>query len=1051
MAANEKEVKIRISGKVDNSLNAASQKVDKAFSKMTKLAKSATLVGGVAATAALTGAVEAGSSFESQMSTVEAISGATEKQITQLEEKAKEMGATTQFTATESGQAMEYMAMAGWKTKDMLNGIGGIMNLAAASGEDLAGTSDIVTDALTAFNLQAKDSAHFADILAQASSNSNTNVSMMGETFKYVAPIAGSLKYSAEDTTVSIGLMANAGIKASQSGTTLRKIMSETAGGITLVSKAYAKAGEKTGKYKIETANADGSMKDWSQTVETLREQFSKMTEEEQAMNAESIAGKTAMSGLLAIVNASDKDYKKLTNSIDNASGAAERMAKIRLDNLQGDVAIFQSALEGKGIELYDELKEPMRDIVQSATDWLEEIDVARVVDDFKDFGSAVLDFADPLLEVGEWMIENPDAIAGPLTGIGGALTSGKILTTLPKVTKGIGEFAKILTAHPWVAGGMLAVSALTGIGVAATKAQKMAADASLDRHFGDIALSMDQIQDAADNIIGSKRLEAVSELLSSMKVSDSLLKDIDKAAKNIKKVDWKLSVGLNLSEDDMTEYEKNVKEYISTAQNLIEEKGYSVTVATNVLFEDGSVASGIIEDNNNFYKKMDEEAGRLSKKINKKLKKAMKDGLTVDLKEEIDGLLSQLSEITNAMTEAENEASWEMLETEFSGKDLDADSFERLQKKVDENIEKTNEGAKSAYQEMLTCINGQRNMGEITDAEHEEKRKEYEKAYYETQADALNQGSEFIYNTLMDAYGEDIANGTMSSSDWNALNSLVSSSGIPEKMQELSEQAKANGYDLSGELAEYPALLEEITKASSGYDWRDMAMDSLTGTDPKETKEHNAADQKLEKRAQDWIHEENALDILFKGRNLDFSGAFKELQKQNEIPMAGKKAGEVFEQYFKNAVKSGLSTGVTANLPLTINPSVDGAVVGIKGDKKGKEKNLTHIFPLPGYAQGTISTKAHIAAVSEGNKTEAIIPIDGSARSRRLYETTGKLMGYNKNPAQGMTFAPTINITLTGKATSEDKNEIRNLVQKELEKQYKKMVRDNKRFNMRQ
>lgn len=1050
MAANEKEVKIRISGKVDNSLNAASQKVDKAFSKMTKLAKSATLVGGAAAAAALTGAVEAGSSFESQMSTVEAISGATEKQITQLEEKAKEMGATTKFTATESGQAMEYMAMAGWKTKDMLNGIGGIMDLAAASGEDLAGTSDIVTDALTAFNLQAKDSAHFADILAQASSNSNTNVSMMGETFKYVAPIAGSLKYSAEDTAVSIGLMANAGIKASQSGTTLRKIMSNTAGGITLVSKAYAKAGEKTGKYTIETANADGSMKDWSWTVETLREQFSKMTEEEQAMNAESIAGKTAMAGLLAIVNASDKDYKKLTNSIDNASGAAERMAKIRLDNLQGDVTIFQSALEGKGIELYDELKEPMRDIVQSATDWMEEIDVARVVDDFKDFGSAVLDFAEPFLQVGEWMIKNPDAIAGPLAGIGGAITSGKILTILPKVTKGIGEFAKILTAHPWVAGGMLAVSALTGIGVAATKAQKMAADASLDRHFGDIALSMDQIQDAADNIIGSKRLEAVSELLSSMKVSDGLLKDMDKATKNIKKVDWKLSVGLNLSEDDMTEYEENVKGYISTAQNLIEEKGYSVTVATNVLFEDESVASGIIEDNNNFYKKMDEEAGRLSKKINKKLKKAMKDGLTVDLKKEIDGLLSQLSEITNAMTEAENEASWEMLETEFSGKDLDADSFERLQKKVDENIEKANEGAKSSYQELLTNINAQRNMGEITDAEHEEKRKEYEKAYYRTQADALNRGSEFIYNTLMDTYGEDIANGTMSSSDWNALNSLVSSSGMPGKMRELSEQAKANGYDLSGELAEYPALLEEITKASSGYDWRDMAMDSLAGTDPKETMEHNAADQKLKKRAQELIHEENAFDILFKGRNLDFSGAFKELQKQNEIPMAGKKAGEVFEQYFKNAVKSGLSTGVTANLPLTINPSVNGAVVGIKGDKKGKEKDPIHIFPLPGYAQGTISTKAHIAAVSEGNKTEAIIPIDGSARSRRLYETTGKLMGYNKNQAQGMTFAPTINITLTGKATPEDKNEIRNLVQKELEKQYKKMVRDDKRFDMR-
>ena len=221
MAA-EKEVQIRISGKVDNSLNAVSQKVDKAFSKMMKVAKSATLVGGAAATAAVTGAVKVGSSFESQMSTVGAISGAAEKQIMQLEEKAKEMGATTQFTATESGQAMEYMAMAGWKTKDMLNGIGGIMDLAAASGEDLAGTSDIVTDALSAFKMEAKESAHFSDVLAAASSNSNTNVGILGESFKEVAPVAGSMKYSIEDVSLTLGLMANQSVKGSKAGTSLK-------------------------------------------------------------------------------------------------------------------------------------------------------------------------------------------------------------------------------------------------------------------------------------------------------------------------------------------------------------------------------------------------------------------------------------------------------------------------------------------------------------------------------------------------------------------------------------------------------------------------------------------------------------------------------------------------------------------------------------------------------------------------------------------------------------------------------------------------------------
>lgn len=193
-------------------------------------------------TAAVTGlgtaAVKTAADFDQEMSKVAAISGATGSDFDSLREKAREMGAKTKFSASEAASAMEYMAMAGWKTGDMLDGIEGIMNLAAASGEDLATTSDIVTDALTAFGLSAADSGHFADILAAASSNANTNVSMMGETFKYCAPIAGALGFSAEDTAEAIGLMANSGIKASQAGTSLRSIMNNLAGEVTFAFNA---------------------------------------------------------------------------------------------------------------------------------------------------------------------------------------------------------------------------------------------------------------------------------------------------------------------------------------------------------------------------------------------------------------------------------------------------------------------------------------------------------------------------------------------------------------------------------------------------------------------------------------------------------------------------------------------------------------------------------------------------------------------------------------------------------------------------------------------
>ena len=232
-----------------------------------------------------TAAVKTAADFDSAMSQVAAVSGATGADLEALRDKAREMGSKTKFSASEAAEAMNYMAMAGWKTSDMLSGIEGIMNLAAASGEDLATTSDIVTDALTAFGLSAADSGHFADILAAASSNANTNVSMMGETFKYCAPIAGALGFSAEDTAEAIGLMANAGIKSSQAGTSLRTVMNSLAGEVKI-------CGAGIGEVTVATSNADGSMRDLSDILADCRVAFAGLSESEKAAAAEALVGK---------------------------------------------------------------------------------------------------------------------------------------------------------------------------------------------------------------------------------------------------------------------------------------------------------------------------------------------------------------------------------------------------------------------------------------------------------------------------------------------------------------------------------------------------------------------------------------------------------------------------------------------------------------------------------------------------------------------------------------------------------------------------------------
>lgn len=310
-------------------------------------------------------AVKTATDFEAGMSEVKAISGATGSEFDALRDKAIEMGAKTKFSASDSADAFKYMAMAGWDASQMMDGIAGIMDLAAASGEDLATTSDIVTDALTAFGLQASDSAHFADVLAQASSKSNTNVGLMGETFKYVAPVAGALGYSIEDTAVAIGLMANSGIKGSQAGTALRST-------ITRLAKPVGEAKDAVEELKISITNTDGTMKPLSQTMVELREKFAGLTEEQKAQYAAMLAGQEGMSGLLAIVNASDEDFQKLTDEINNANGAAEDMASVMMDNTAGAVEQLKGALESAGILIGEKLTPYIRDLAEWITGLVE-------------------------------------------------------------------------------------------------------------------------------------------------------------------------------------------------------------------------------------------------------------------------------------------------------------------------------------------------------------------------------------------------------------------------------------------------------------------------------------------------------------------------------------------------------------------------------------------------------------------------------------------------------------------------------------------------------
>lgn len=472
-------------GKSADTLSSKLTATGKAFTTTgTTLTKSLTVpIVGLA-----TAAVKTAADFETAMAEVQAISGATGEDFTKLENLALEMGRTTIFSASEAAEGLKYMAMAGWETNDMLDALEGVMLLAAASGEDLGTVSDIVTDAMTAFGLEASEAAHFADVLAQASNSSNTNVALLGESFKYVAPVAGALGFSIEDTAVALGLMANQGIKAGSAGTQLRRILANM---IDPTDKQAAAMED----LNLEITNADGTMKSLDEIMVDLRAGFEGLTEEEQAFYAATIGGTQGMAGLLAIVNTSEEDFNRLTESIAGSDGAAQEMADIMSETLGVQLKLLQSAIEGVAIEFGNIL-----------------IPVISKVVDF------LTDLADKIANLSDEEKEQIVRIAAIVAAIGPVLTIiGKVLTVLGQMSSGIGAIKALGTAKgiTGIVGALGTVAApLAGI-IAGIVAFKVAWDnnigglrdkvqAGIDYFVETVGPAFESIKDSLIRIVGN-------------------------------------------------------------------------------------------------------------------------------------------------------------------------------------------------------------------------------------------------------------------------------------------------------------------------------------------------------------------------------------------------------------------------------------------------------------------------------------------------------------------------------------------------------------------
>ena len=803
-------------------------------------------IGVLGVTAGVVDTVNTYKDFQLTMSEVGAISEATHEEILSLTESAKQYGATTKFTATESAEAFKYMAEAGWKVSEMQDGIGGIINLAAATGEDIGTTSDIVTDALTAFNYQASDSAHFADVLAKSASSSNTDVSKMGETFKYVGSMAGALGYSIEDVGIAAGLMANAGVKSSMSGTALNQIFTRLSTNTNGARDAISALG-------IEFYNTDGSARDWLDVMTELRTATADYTDEQKANLANTVAGTSAQKGLLAILNATDDSYNGLVTSIYNADGAAQSMADTMMDNLYGSITLFQSALEGVKNTIGERAEPYLRTAIDALTEQLP--DASEKINAFMNsfdmsvermtaseawknadmFGKLDIAF-DELIGTPfkEWISSDgvslissgindlfgnamkilPGGQKATLTSwlsagllgigtsklIGGAKSVVPVLTSISSAISGIssaatnagsiGEFVTNLSGIASPAGLAVAgIAATTAAVIAVTSAvaayNEEVKQASLEENFGHISLSDTQAQDLADGILNQKYLVNVDYALGEARNVEQFRQDAEDALDANKPLEFKGSVGVELTADEQNAYTSNIKTFIDAKIKEIETLPWTATIHAET-YLGGTEEGETLEQSIKEWARADNlKLTNLSNDLSAAVEDALVDGIIdVDEQAAISALQEKINNITARWNEAEQQAELDWIQQEYghlSAADLDSGSFTKLMSALHERQEtgaaKVQEDVTNWYAE----LNAMMGAGRIT-PEQNRRYHELTKSYVKGQnGNELKTILDLGTNTLSDTYGDLITENT------ERINSL----GGGTTMQNLNEWAE--------------------------------------------------------------------------------------------------------------------------------------------------------------------------------------------------------------------------------------------------------------------
>ena len=747
----------------------------------------------------MTDAINTYSDFGATMSRVEALANANESQMVRLTQTAKDMGASTKFSATESAEAFTYMAQAGWGVNDMIDGIGGVMSLAAADGLDLASTTSIVSNALTAFGLSAKDTAQFADVLAVASSASNTDVYNLGESLKYAAPVMGALGYNIQDTALALGLMSNNAITGSMAGTALRTSLTNMAKPTDQMAAAMT-------KYGISLTDSEGNMKSLRGVMENLRGSLGGLSESEQTAAAAAIFGKEAMAGMLAIINASDEDWNNLAQQIDNSAGAADRMAETMQDNLAGALEEMGGAVETAQITFGQRMEPYITSIAGFVTESMPAVEAG--IDSIMDFVDAKVDTvgqkirtltlsdewkdADTVGKINlawdkliaepsaNWMKETGVHIAtgilggmvseaakilpgGEKAGIMSWLSAGTLIKGADKVVSGVKGIVGVLGEISPMAGkfGIAAVAiaaGVTAIAVAVDNYNQKSINKSLEDHFGSIALSAEQVKAVAENILEQDYLVNVNASLGAIQNAEEFRAEAQAALESNDALEFKSRIGITLTADERQEYTDNIKAFIDAKISELESETYSAHIQVQTYLGGTEEGQTLAQNIEKWARADNLELSNLSNDLQTAVEQALTDGIiSVDEEQAISALQEKMNNITSRWKQAEAEAAWDWIAQEYghmTGADLESGAFEDVVKSMQDQRESAGAAIEADAKDFYSKLNAMEAAGRISAEQSASYKDTAGWAITGQQGQELGRSLEFETNTLRDTYG---------------------------------------------------------------------------------------------------------------------------------------------------------------------------------------------------------------------------------------------------------------------------------------------------------